>query len=354
MGRSRGAACAAARRVARPPQRRGAARHARIGLRLRLRSRLVALLVAAGLATRVGGVRASAACATARLAGASETQGRKGAHTHRSGHAARAGGAAAGPRRNSTARSERSRRSGARPANIAAGRPAGTRCASCRLRQRRGPRQRRREAHHDSFRSEQRAGIAPVQLFLAGCDAASARLHARRPDGVSARAMASSSLLVRDLDGRTRCLVLSNPGRAAVPGSDALRAVSRATGLPAGAFRLVTGTREVTAQGQPLPCDAQGGLPTCTVLLRLCGGKARAHAAQRRAWPRKRAPLTHPTLPRTLRVAGRLWLAAARRGQGRQDHKQRRRLPRPVRPPHARRQRRDQAHGVAGACCVAD
>ena len=109
--------------------------------------------------------------------------------------------------------------------------------------------------------------------------------------------MASSNLLVRDLDGRTRCLVLSNPGRRAVPGEDALRAVSRATGLPAGHFRLVTGTREVTARGQPLPCDAQGGLPTCTVLLRLCGGKARAHAAQRRASACSRAPLTQHYTP---------------------------------------------------------
>ena len=92
----------------------------------------------------------------------------------------------------------------------------------------------------------------------------------------------SSNLLVRGLDGRTRCLVLDNPGRAPVAGADALRAVSRATGLPLGHFRLVTGTREVTVAGAPLPCDADG-LPSCSILLRLCGGKARARRARRRA-----------------------------------------------------------------------
>ena len=92
----------------------------------------------------------------------------------------------------------------------------------------------------------------------------------------------SSNLLVRGLDGRTRCLVLANPERGAVAGAAALRAVSRATGLPLGHFRLVTGTREVTPHGAPLPCDANG-LPTCTVLLRLCGGKARARRSHRRA-----------------------------------------------------------------------
>jgi len=161
----------------------------------------------------------------------------------------------------------------------------------------------------------------------------------------------ASNLLVRDLSGRTRCLVFSNPERAPLSGADALCLVSRATGLPRGDFRLVTGTREVTARGAPLPCDADGGLPSCAVLLRLCGGKARALAPHHRA-PATQHPLTWRGPP-PLRRAGRLWLAAARRGQGWQNHKQRRRLPGPVWPPHARRERRDEADRVAGACCPA-
>ncbi len=87
-----------------------------------------------------------------------------------------------------------------------------------------------------------------------------------------------SQLLLRDLDGRTRVLRFAGSrAGGGVACDEVLRAAGAACALPRGAFRLVTGTREVTGEGA-LACDAHGLLPSCTVLLRLLGGKVRAVA----------------------------------------------------------------------------
>ena len=80
-----------------------------------------------------------------------------------------------------------------------------------------------------------------------------------------------SQLLLRGLDGRTR--VLRFPRAERVACADVLHAAAAACALPPGGFRLVTGAAEVTPHGAPLRVDAHGLLPSCTVLLRLCGGK---------------------------------------------------------------------------------
>ena len=79
-------------------------------------------------------------------------------------------------------------------------------------------------------------------------------------------------IFVRDLQ-RTRCLQLRS---GAVSGRELRATVAAATGLPLPELRLVSGTREVHDDAV---LHAAGGLfPSCTVLLRLCGGKARACA----------------------------------------------------------------------------
>jgi hypothetical protein len=92
-----------------------------------------------------------------------------------------------------------------------------------------------------------------------------------------------SQLLLRDLDGRTRVLRFQGNGASgSVACEEVLRVAGAACALPRGAFRLVTGTREVAGEGA-LTCDAHGLLPSCTVLLRLLGGKVRFAAAPERA-----------------------------------------------------------------------
>jgi hypothetical protein len=88
--------------------------------------------------------------------------------------------------------------------------------------------------------------------------------------------MVACQALVRDLH-RTRCLSFEG---SAVSGSALRDAVAAATGLPPADFRLVAGSREVL-NGAVLRAGADGLLPSCTVLLRLCGGKVRA-ARERR------------------------------------------------------------------------
>jgi hypothetical protein len=79
--------------------------------------------------------------------------------------------------------------------------------------------------------------------------------------------------LLRGLDGRTRCLSFGARGR--VPCREVLSAVAAACALPDGAFLLVTGAGVVSSGSADLvACD--GLLPSLSLLLPLCGGKARA------------------------------------------------------------------------------
>eukprot|EP00899_Mesostigma_viride_P008299 jgi/Mesvir1/17470/Mv08746-RA.1 len=78
-----------------------------------------------------------------------------------------------------------------------------------------------------------------------------------------------SQILVRDLEGRTRCLRF--PERQ-VSVCDVLSTIEAADGVPFGVYRLVTGTKCVDV-GDLLIADESGQLPSCAVLGRLLGGK---------------------------------------------------------------------------------
>ena len=98
-----------------------------------------------------------------------------------------------------------------------------------------------------------------------------------------------AQVLVRDLEGApsellclTR-LTLPRPGRTRlldfgarhrVPVTDVYNAVAAACLLPAGSFRLATGSLSLRCDGDDL-LSSDGLLPSCSVLLTLCGGKVR-------------------------------------------------------------------------------
>ena len=90
--------------------------------------------------------------------------------------------------------------------------------------------------------------------------------------------MPHAQLLLRDLEGRTRVLDLG-VGRASVPCSELFAAASAATGLPLSAVRLATGTRQLRCGAEELAV-VDGLLPSCTLVLPLCGGKVRAQCCQ--------------------------------------------------------------------------
>lgn len=81
--------------------------------------------------------------------------------------------------------------------------------------------------------------------------------------------MVRSQAFVRDLDSRTLCLSFDG---AEVNGAQLRSAVSARSGLPLSEMRVTTGMREVT-DTCVLRAGREGLLPSCTVLLRLCGGK---------------------------------------------------------------------------------
>ncbi|KAG0556491.1 hypothetical protein KC19_11G057700 [Ceratodon purpureus] len=76
-------------------------------------------------------------------------------------------------------------------------------------------------------------------------------------------------MLVRGLDGRTLCLRFDT---GFVSGRCVAAAVSERTGVPAGAVRVVTGTG-VVGDETVLVSGEDGSFPSCSVLVRLPGGK---------------------------------------------------------------------------------
>ncbi|KAF0916868.1 hypothetical protein E2562_014608 [Oryza meyeriana var. granulata] len=76
-------------------------------------------------------------------------------------------------------------------------------------------------------------------------------------------------ILVRLLDGRTRCLRFSTP---TVSGAALLDAVSALSRIPAASLRLVTGRLDVSPSSV-LASSADGQFPSAFALLRLRGGK---------------------------------------------------------------------------------
>ena len=169
------------------------------------------------------------------------------------------------------------------------------------------------------------------------------RQHFARPLSLrSATMVARAQLLLRDLDGRTRVLDLGP--RESVPATDVFSAVAAACRLPPAAFRLATGSRVLCRDSGALRA-VNGLLPTCSVVLSLCGGKVRKPVISACTTSRSHAQLTPPIY----RYAGRFWRAAARRRQGRAHRSKRQPLPRPFWPAHARRQRGEEDEGVGGA-----
>ncbi|KAL3687754.1 hypothetical protein R1sor_014063 [Riccia sorocarpa] len=81
--------------------------------------------------------------------------------------------------------------------------------------------------------------------------------------------MAVFQLLVKDVEGRTRCLRFPSGEVSCEVLKAQLAAIE---GIPAVWQRLVTGTREL-ADGISLVADETGFFPSCTLLLRLRGGK---------------------------------------------------------------------------------
>lgn len=79
-------------------------------------------------------------------------------------------------------------------------------------------------------------------------------------------------MLLRGLDGRTLCLHFDHPHGEAVTGADIATQVWMRTGIPQHCQRLVTGTTLVSPHSHIAFCE-DGGLPSCTLLLRLRGGK---------------------------------------------------------------------------------
>ncbi|CAK9859471.1 unnamed protein product [Sphagnum jensenii] len=83
--------------------------------------------------------------------------------------------------------------------------------------------------------------------------------------------MAHRQILISALDGRTLCLQFESES---ITGADVGARVAAVTGIPQGCLRLVTGTGEITSE----MCLGAGGsndgmLPSCSVVLRLRGGK---------------------------------------------------------------------------------
>ena len=84
-----------------------------------------------------------------------------------------------------------------------------------------------------------------------------------------------AQLLLRDLSGRTACLRFGRV--ASVAPAALLAAVARHTQLPLDSFRVLplAGGQDVAADGPALEADEAGLLPSCSLALRLRGGKAR-------------------------------------------------------------------------------
>lgn len=90
-----------------------------------------------------------------------------------------------------------------------------------------------------------------------------------------------AQLLLRDLSGRTVCLRFGRV--ASVPSAELLAAVAHHTQLPPDAFRLLpTRGPDLEADGDAVEVDACGLLPSCSLALRLRGGKARPRAGSLR------------------------------------------------------------------------
>ncbi|CAM6123874.1 unnamed protein product [Calypogeia fissa] len=81
--------------------------------------------------------------------------------------------------------------------------------------------------------------------------------------------MTMFQLLVRNLDGKTRCLLFTS---SEVSCEDVKAELAASEGVPGELQRLVTGTR-VLRSGEFLVARADGLFPSCTMLLRLRGGK---------------------------------------------------------------------------------
>jgi len=79
-------------------------------------------------------------------------------------------------------------------------------------------------------------------------------------------------MLLRGLDGRTLCLHFDHPHGEAVTGADIATQVWMRTGIPQHWQRLVTGTTLVSPHSH-ITFSEDGGLASCTLLLRLRGGK---------------------------------------------------------------------------------
>ena len=83
---------------------------------------------------------------------------------------------------------------------------------------------------------------------------------------------AARQLLVRGLDGRTLCLRLES-GDGTVSGGRVAALLSARTGVPEHCVRLVTGTAVVSHDSFLTASAEDGSFPSCTLLLRLPGGK---------------------------------------------------------------------------------
>ena len=81
---------------------------------------------------------------------------------------------------------------------------------------------------------------------------------------------AQYQILVRLLDGRTRCLRFSTP---TVSGASLLDAVSALSRVPAASLRLVTGRLDISPSSVLASSPSDGQFPSASALLRLRGGK---------------------------------------------------------------------------------
>ncbi|BBN07315.1 replication stress response regulator SDE2 [Marchantia polymorpha subsp. ruderalis] len=90
----------------------------------------------------------------------------------------------------------------------------------------------------------------------------------KRSEGEGAD-MTVYQILVRNLDGKTRCLRFSSKDLLC---EDLKAELAVSEGIPGAWQRLVTGTRELVT-GSSLVADANGFFPSCSLLLRLRGGK---------------------------------------------------------------------------------
>ncbi|ERN09338.1 protein SDE2 homolog [Amborella trichopoda] len=80
--------------------------------------------------------------------------------------------------------------------------------------------------------------------------------------------MATHQILVRLLDGQTRCIQIENPR---ITGSSLKNLIRERTGIPVPFQRLVAGALEISETS--LLSSINGLFPSCTLLLRLRGGK---------------------------------------------------------------------------------